>query len=415
MISYFEVNYIYQGKRDKQVIKANTRRDALSLAKAKMPGGTVLKAIEISPPLQDRIDDLKSQIFGTITQQKVKTEDLISAIRQLAVMTNAGISIHDSIREVTKSTEDKQLKAIFEQADDDLNAGKSLTESLKTYKYQLGDITIAMVELGENTGNMSDALSKLAQVLEEMMENAKKLKSALRYPTTVIIAIAVAFSILMIYVVPKFKDIFEKLNAELPVPTKILLFCEHALNNYGLYILATIIGLVFYHKFMYKNNKPYKEKVDTYILKVYLIGDVIFYASMNRFMLIFTELVRAGVPIVEALDTAVMTVDNENIKGKLSNVKVSVQRGANLTESFEDTELFEGMLIQMVKAGEQGGALDKMLEKVTDYYKNRFQNIIENMSAYIEPILIGFIAGMVLMLALGIFLPMWDMASAVKH
>jgi general secretion pathway protein F/MSHA biogenesis protein MshG len=162
---------------------------------------------------------------------------------------------------------------------------------------------------------------------------------------------------------------------------------------------------------MYKNNKPYKEKVDTYILKVYLIGDVIFYASMNRFMLIFTELVRAGVPIVEALDTAVMTVDNENIKGKLSNVKVSVQRGANLTESFEDTELFEGMLIQMVKAGEQGGALDKMLEKVTDYYKNRFQNIIENMSAYIEPILIGFIAGMVLMLirlrGLFLFLRQW--------
>ncbi len=272
-----------------------------------------------------------------------------------------------------------------------------------------------MIELGENTGNMAESLTKLAEVLEEMMENAKKLKSAMRYPITVIIAIAVAFTILMMYVVPKFKEIFEKLGADLPMPTKILLFLEHALNTYGLYILMAIIGLVMYHKFLYKTNDDYKRKVDRYILKVYLIGNVIFFASMSRFMLIFTELVRAGIPIAEALDTAVITIDNEEIKDKLASVKVAVERGANLTEAFEDTGLFEGMLIQMIKAGESGGALDKMLEKVSEYYANRFNDIIENLSAYIEPILIGFIAGMVLMLALGIFLPMWDMASAVKN
>lgn len=342
-------------------------------------------------------------------------ESLISAIRQLAVMTNAGISIHDSIREVTKSTVDKDLKVIFEQVDEDLNAGKSFTEAMMPYKYQVGDVTIAMIELGENTGNMSESLTKLAEVLEEMMENAKKLKSAMRYPITVIVAIAIAFTILMMYVVPKFKEIFEKLGADLPVPTKILLFLEHALNTYGAYILMAIVGVVMYHKYLYKTNEEYKRKVDKYILKVYLIGNVIFFASMSRFMLIFTELVRAGIPIAEALDTAVITIDNEEIKEKLASVKVAVERGANLTEAFEDTALFEGMLIQMIKAGESGGALDKMLEKVSDYYAARFNDIIENLSAYIEPILIGFIAGMVLMLALGIFLPMWDMASAVKN
>jgi len=131
-------------------------------------------------------------------------------------------------------------------------------------------------------------------------------------------------------------------------------------------------------------------------------------------MLIFTELVRAGIPIADALDTAVLTIDNEKIKEKLSIVKTQVERGSNLTDAFKETGLFEGMLIQMIKAGEAGGALDAMLEKVSDYYKEKFNNIIDNLSSYIEPILIGFIAGMVLMLALGIFMPMWDMAQAVK-
>jgi general secretion pathway protein F/MSHA biogenesis protein MshG len=219
----------------------------------------------------------------------------------------------------------------------------------------------------------------------------------------------------MVYVVPKFKEIFEKLGAELPAPTKVLLFLEHAINTYGLFILAGIIAVVVYHKHMYKNSDEYKRKADEYYLKIYLIGNLIFYASMSRFMLIFTELVRAGIPIADALDTAVLTIDNEQIKEKLSIVKTQVERGSNLTDAFNETGLFEGMLIQMIKAGEAGGALDAMLEKVSDYYKEKFNNIIDNLSSYIEPILIGFIAGMVLMLALGIFMPMWDMASAVKN
>jgi general secretion pathway protein F/MSHA biogenesis protein MshG len=413
-MNYFEVNFILKGKRGTELIKAKTRIDAISIAKAKLSGGTVLKAIQVAAPLEHRIADFKEQHFGKISQKKVKTESLIAAIRQLAIMTNAGISIHDSIKEVEKATVDPQLKAIFDDVNESLNAGKSLTEAFIPFKFHVGDVTLAMIELGESTGDMSSSLTKLAEVLEEMMENAKKLKSALRYPTTVIIAIAIAFTILMVYVVPKFKEIFEKFNAELPMPTKVLLFLEHAINHYGLFILAGIVGIVMYHKYMYKTSDGYKRKSDKYILKVYLIGNVIFFASLSRFMLIFTELVRAGIPVADALDTALMTIDNEEIKDKLSTVKYEVERGSNLTDAFNKTELFEGMLIQMIKAGEQGGALDKMLEKVSDYYKARFNDIIDNLSSYIEPILIGFIAGMVLMMALGIFLPMWDMASAVK-
>ncbi|MFB1009555.1 MAG: type II secretion system F family protein, partial [Sulfurospirillum sp.] len=235
-----------------------------------------------------------------------------------------------------------------------------------------------------------------------------------RYPLTVVVAIAIAFSILMIYVVPKFKDIFTQFKAELPLPTRILLLMENLINNYGLYLLAAIVAIIILFQYMLNNNEEFKKQYDQYILKIYLIGDIIFYATLSRFCLVFTELIRAGIPIADALDTALLTLDNTHLKKKLSAVKISVQRGISLTESFRDTELFEGMLIQMIQAGEQSGTLDKMLEKVTLYYKSRFSQIIDNIASYIEPILLGFIAAMVLLMALGIFMPMWDMAKAVK-
>jgi len=412
-VKYFEVNYLFKGQKTKTIIKSPNRRDAIAIAKVKIPG-IILTVKETSIPLEDQLNELKVQIVGKLFRKKIKTTSLIAAIRQLSVMTNAGISIHDSIKEVVNSTIDKSLKAIFNSINDDLNSGLSLTQALIPYRPEVGDVTIAMVELGESTGNMAESLEKLAEILEEIEENRQKFKKALRYPITVVIAIAIAFSILMIYVVPKFKDIFSKLKTELPLPTRILLFMENLINHYGFYLLAVIIATIVLVKYLLSNNEEFKKSYDQYILKLYLIGDIILYATLSRFCLVFTELIRAGIPIADALDTAILTLENTFLKKKLSAVKISVQRGVSLTEAFRDTGLFEGMLIQMIQAGEQSGMLYKMLEKVTNYLKSRFNLIIDNIASYIEPILLGFIAGMVLLMALGIFMPMWDMAKAVK-
>ncbi len=413
-MKYFEITSLYKGKKNLKVIKAPNRNDALALAKSKT-SGVIISVKETSAPVEDRLLDLKDQLLGTITNKRIKMKDLIAAIRQLSVMTNAGISIHDSVKEVSSATSDKILKEIFEKVDEDLNSGLSLTEAMMNFRYQLGDVTIAMVELGESTGNMAESLAKLAEILDEIETNRQKFKKALRYPITVIVAIAVAFTILMVYVVPKFKSIFEKFKAELPLPTKILLFLENIINLYGWYILIALIATIVVIKYLLKTSENFKRNFDIYILKVYLIGKITFYATLSRFTLVFTELIRAGIPIADALDTALLTLDNVELKRKLSAVKVSVSRGVSLTEAFRDTKLFEGMLIQMIHAGEQSGTLDQMLEKVTDYFKSRFNDIIDNIASYIEPILLAFIACMVLLMALGIFMPMWDMAQAVKN
>ena len=412
-MKYFEVNYLLKGKKNKTVLKAPNRNDAIAIAKVKIPG-VILNVNETSAPLEEQLTELKEQFLGTFVRKKIKMQSLIAAVRQLSVMTNAGISIHDSIKEVANATVDENLKEIFAHVNDNLNSGLSFTQALMPYRLDVGDVTIAMVELGENTGNMAESLEKLSEILEEIEENRQKFKKALRYPVTVVIAIAVAFSILMIYVVPKFKEIFEKFNAELPLPTKILLFFEHAINTYGFYILAAIVFAIVFIKYTLAHNEEFKKQFDEYILKFYLFGDIIFYATLSRFCLVFTELIRAGIPIADALDTSLLTLENTYLKKQLASVKISVQRGIPLTEAFRDTGLFEGMLVQMIQAGEQSGTLDKMLEKVTLYFKSRFSQIIDNIASYIEPILLAFIAGMVLLMALGIFMPMWDMAKAVK-
>ncbi len=413
-MNYFEVTSLFKGKKETKIIKAPNKKDAITIAKTKIPG--ILLNIKVtSAPIEDQFSQFKDKFVKSIIKKKINIKSLIAAIRQLAVMTNAGISIHDSIKEVATASVDKTLKDIFDSVNDDLNSGLSLTQAMMPFRQDLGDVTLAMVELGESTGNMSESLEKLSEILEEMEENRQKFKKAMRYPITVMVAIAIAFTILMVYVVPKFKEIFSKFKTELPLPTKILLFLENIIHNYGFYLLGFIVLTIVFFKYMLANSEQFKKKYDKYILKVYLIGNIVFYATMTRFTLVFTELIRSGIPIADALDTSLLTLDNMHLKQKLSSVNISVQRGISLTEAFRETNLFEGMLIQMIQAGEQSGTLDKMLEKVTNYFKSRFNEIIDNISSYIEPILLGFIAGMVLLMALGIFMPMWDLAKAVKN
>ncbi|MFW5614816.1 MAG: type II secretion system F family protein, partial [Campylobacter hyointestinalis] len=388
----YEIEQMINFKRTKVIIKADSLNQARNLAK-EQNNGLILKAHEISSiPLDVQIEQIKEQLTKFFLNSKIKIPNLVALVRQISVMSNAGISIHDCIKEAVSSTSDKKLRGIFENVSIDLNAGMSLTESLKKYEYELGHIFIAMIRLGEEGGNLSEALKKLADILQEVWDNQKKFKKAIRYPITVIVAIIIAFVLLMVVVVPKFREIFEQLNATLPLPTIILLNIEYVLSNFGLYILGGIIVSIFLIKKFYKSNSDFKFLSDKYLLKVYLIGDIIYLATMHRFNLVFSELVKAGIPVANALDDACLTIQNSYKKDKMSNVKISVQQGNSLNSAFRDTKLYESMLIQMISAGEKSGSLDSMLEKVTDYYKDKFDNIIDNISSYVEPILLVFIA-----------------------
>jgi len=412
-MKYYQLDLLLKGKKESIVLKAENKEEALHLAKLKK-GGVIIRIQETTPPLEDRIKDFQKNILSYFKQKRIKQNTLITSIRQLAVMTNAGIPIYDALKEIANSTVDKTLKDILNQIAENINSGLSLSESVENFQYQLGSLTVTMIKLGEQTGNMPDALFTLSNILEEIRDNIIKFKKAIRYPLITLTAMAIAFVILIMFVVPKFKAIFERFKAELPLPTKILLWLEHAFSTYGLQILVGFIVTIFIIMYFYRNNETVKYNIDKFLLKIYLVKDIIYYATLSRFTLVFTELVSAGIPVAEALDSAVSMVDNSYIKEKLDSVKVYVERGVSLTDSFKETGLFENMIIQMIGAGESSGQLDAMMRKVSDYYRMKFNYILDNMSSYLEPILLTIIAALVLLLALGIFLPMWDMAKAVK-
>ncbi len=412
-MKYFIATILTKGKREQLPIYAENKKEAQDYAKIKSTG-ILIKVVEGTEPLDAQFIRFKTNFLKNIQKKKIKPDALIAAIRQLAVMTNAGISIHDSLHEIATATEDDALKTVFSKLADDINSGHSLSASMETFRFELGNLTIAMVNLGEKTGNLDEALYSLADMLEEIRANFIKFKKAMAYPRNVMIAMAVAFTILISYVVPEFKAIFEELNAELPLPTQILLTLEYLFNNYGPLLLGILFTAFMTFKYLINNYRHIRYGWHETLLKTYLIKNVIKFSTLNRFTLVFSELIRAGIPIAEALDTSIEMIDNLPLKAKLQSVRITVEKGGTLNKGLKETELFENMIIQMISAGEDSGTLDTMIKKVAEYYKMRFDAIIDGLSEAIEPIMLFFMTGMILLLALGIFLPMWDMGSAVQ-
>jgi len=413
---YFKVTLVQKGHRFTSVHEAENKRIASSLAKKAHPGAVVVKTEETAPTLESMFAGMAAE-FRKRSKGSIKLDQKIASVRQIAVMVDAGIPVHDTLNDVALNTQSKRLREIYTNISKDINAGKSMSEGMEPYADEFGRVAVAMTRLGESTGNISGAYSKLADILEDVRDNTAKFKKAIRSPLITLTAMAIAFTVLIMVVVPKFRKIFEQLHTELPMPTQILLALEYAFTNYGLLILAILVIGIYMLIYAYKSNKGFQYRVDKMLIhpRFYLMNKVIFLSTMHKYTLIFGELVRSGIPVSDALSTAVGMVDNLYIKEKLLTVNANIGRGMSLADSFEQTGLFENMLLQMIRAGEAGGQLDAMLGKVTDYYDMRFQDIIDNLASYIEPIMMFFIAGLVLLMALGIFLPMWDLGSAVKH
>lgn len=412
-MSYFEVTVQSKGKKLKHGIHADSKEEALQLAKIRYKG-IIIRAVPAAVPLEEKLLESWQNLKNTLAKKKVSQDALIAAITQLAVMTNAGLSIHDCLADISGSTSDETLKKILSHLAENIDAGKSLSESAEEYRYEFGNLTIAMIQLGEKTGNLSEALYSLAEMLEEIRTNIKKFKKAMAYPRNVMVSMAIAFSILLTFVVPKFEKIFSRLGSDLPLPTLILLALSDFLRNYGGSIIIGLIIFIFTYKYLSRHSHAFKYKVHQLFLRTKIVKEIVFYSTISRFMLVFTELIRAGIPIAEALDTTISMVDNLVLQQKLKTLRHDISKGMSLVEAFENTELFENMIIQMIGAGESGGQLDAMLGKVSDYYKMKFDAVIDSLQEAIEPIMLFIIACMVILLALGIFMPMWDIGNAAK-
>lgn len=409
---YFNIEYSQDGKRLKKLVKANSKLEAIKIIK-ESGALTITKIQERAAPLFNYFS--YNALKNVLGRRKINTEDLITAIRQMAVMANAGLSFTNILEETIAATQNTRLKEILSQNLSDINAGLDLSSSMRQFEQEVDKLTITMIELGERTGAMSESLETLAKILEEIKDNKEKIKKALRYPMFVAMAMTIAFTILIIVVIPKFKSVFDRFKADLPLPTKILLNIEWFLSHYGILLFIAITIALITTKYIYGINSGIRLKIDRTVLNIPIVGSMLNLGLIGRFTIVFKELAKAGLPVTEALNIAAKGVENSHIKTKLASVNIGIQRGLPLSTSLKEAKIYENMIIQMIKAGEQSGSLIAMLDKSADYYRKKFQNKMDTLTVAIEPLLIGIIAGFVLLLALGIFMPMWDMAGAIKR
>jgi len=411
---WYKVTFFYKGRQEDVIIKALNKTEAIIDSK-KLHKGLLVKIEEVPMPFEERAKLLKDIFFTRILRKKLKYPSYISALRQLSVLIKAGISLKDALEDIGNNTKDPLIKEIFLAAADAIDSGKSLSDVFLEYEEYLGGISLAMIRLGEQTGDLAMAIDSLAQIYENMYENRRKMIKALRYPIITLIAIVIAFVFLILLVVPKFKAMFEQLHAELPLPTKILLGIEYVLTKYGMVVLLIFILIVLIIIYLYKTSHKFKFNADKILLKIPLIGKIIKFATLHRFLLTLSSLLKSGIPLLDALKISESIISNEIIKNKIKSIIRGINQGRNLAEMMQEVELVNFIALRMISAGEESGELDTMLSKASSYYEDRFQDIIDNMQASIEPLMLIIIGGLVLLLALGIFMPMWDLANAARH
>ncbi|WP_278385467.1 type II secretion system F family protein [Alteromonas mediterranea] len=351
--------------------------------------------------------------IGSLLEQKVGLDEMIIFSRQMYSLLKAGIPIIRAIKGLSENASHKRFQEILKDIADQLEQGRSLSSAMVKYEKVFTRLTISVVVVGENTGKLDDVFLQLALYFEREQETRKRIKSALRYPTFVLIALAIAMFILNLFVVPVFTQMFERFDTELPIMTRVLIGTSNFFVNYWWLILIVLIATIISVK-QYVNSTNGRLKWDKFKLKLPVVGSIIERSLLARYSRSFSMILRAGVPLTAGLSLTADAVDNAHMQMRIKTMRQGIEKGDSLLRVSKNSELFSTLVLQMIAVGEETGRLEQLLEESADYYEREVDFDLKSLTAKIEPILIGFVAVMVLILALGIFTPMWNMMSAVK-
>ncbi len=348
-----------------------------------------------------------------IFSSHVNLSDLIVFTRQIYSLTKAGIPILRAINGLSESTHSKLLSESLQDVLIRMRNGYSLSAAMGAHPLVFSQLYVSLIQVGENTGQLDRIFLQLAEYLEQEIETRKRVKSAMRYPTFVLVALAVALVILNIYVIPTFANMFAKFHAELPWTTQVLLGTSAFFVEYWHYMLIGLMSHFIALK-VWLNSTKGAYLWDKWKLNIPVVGTVIERSLLARFSRSFAMMLSAGVPLNNALYLIAHAVDNNYLQDKILAMRSGVEAGEPLLKTATSAELFTPLVLQMIAVGEETGQVDELLNEAADFYEREVDYELKNMTAKIEPILISIVAGMVLILALGIFTPMWDMMGAMK-
>ncbi len=348
--------------------------------------------------------------FKSWCKTKVGLDDLILFCRQMYTLNSSGVPLVRAIRGLVETARNPTLGEALDQVVADLESGMELSGAFSRHPQVFPALLCRMVQVGEVTGKLDEVFLQLAVYFEREKDTISRIKSALRYPTFVLVAIGFAVIFISLFVIPAFEKVFASAGAELPLATRILMGLSAFMQNYWPVLLGSSLLLVVLVKKWLKTSKG-RYVWDHYKLKIPLVGSIILRSTLARFSRGFNMSYTAGIPLSQALGFTARAVNNSYVGKKIEQIRSGIERGDTLTRSATHTGMFTPLVLQMLAVGEESGSVDTMLEDVADFYEREVDYDLKNLSSAIEPILIVIIGGMVSVLALGVFLPMWNLAS----
>ena len=396
--------FVWEGKnKTGSVVKGEINGQNPSLVKAQ------LRKQGINPTKVRK----KSSLSLGGASKKIKPMDIALFTRQMATMMKAGVPLLQSFDIISEGFDNPNMRKLVDEVKQEVAAGNSFAASLRKKPQYFDELYCNLVESGEQAGALENLLDRIATYKEKTEALKAKIKKAMNYPIAVIVVAVIVSAILLIKVVPQFQDVFANFGAELPAFTLMVIGISEALQEWWFIILIAIFAAAFAFKEAMKRSQKVRDSVDRGVLKLPIVGDILYKSAVARFARTLSTTFAAGVPLVDALDSVSGATGNIVFKNATNKIKADVSTGMQLNFSMRTTGTFPSMAIQMTAIGEESGSLDEMLDKVASFYEAEVDNMVDGLTSLMEPIIMAVLGVLVGGLIIAMYLPIFQLGAVV--
>lgn len=365
-----------------------------------------LKSINVKKKPKDVLEYLP------FLKQKVKEKDIVVFARIFATMINAGLPLIQCLDLLSQQEQNKTFAKIITTVKEDIEGGSTLHDALKKHPRVFDELFVNLVAAGESGGILDVILNRLSNYMEKAMKLKSRVKSAMTYPAIVLVVAVAVVALLLVYVIPVFKKLFESMGGQLPGPTQFLIDVSEFTQSYFLFMIGFLAVFVYLFRRYYRTEKG-RRTVDALVLKAPVFGPLIKKVAVAKFTRTLSTMLGSGVPILEGLSIVSKTAGNVIIESAIMKTRQSISEGRTIAEPLAETDIFPAMVVQMIAVGEATGALDAMLEKIADFYDDEVDTAVGALTTMLEPFMMVFLGVVVGGMIICMYLPIFKMASVV--
>ena len=359
----------------------------------------------------DKVKKKPKPLFGG--KRKITPFDIAMLTRQLATMMKAGVPLVQSFDIVADGLENKGLQELVMNLRNDIASGTGFAAALRKHPKHFDDLYCNLVDSGESAGALEQMLDRIATYLEKTETLKKKVKKAMTYPIAVIVVAIIVTAILLVKVVPQFESLFQGFGAELPVFTQFVVRLSEWMQKWWFVVLLGIVGIIFLFREARRRSQNFSDFVDKWVLKVPIVGEILDKSAVAKFGRVLSTTFAAGVPLVDALDSVSGATGNAVYRDAVLNIKNDVSSGTQLQASMRNQDIFPVMAVQLTAIGEESGNLDEMLSKVAEHYEAMVDDMVDNLTALMEPMIMAVLGVLVGGLIVAMYLPIFQMGQVV--